>query len=140
MLPPKAKFVREIERGRHEKDSLPLKPSPSDDTLGTPSPPDATYLARVLRRCRRRGDDASILPVYEKHGPHRHAIYTERPGSRHSAPSYGPRYAAGYRRDLVAATARRRKRLTFLALMLAGTVLVFGAGVLGFVLMSTRKA
>ncbi|KZL80101.1 hypothetical protein CI238_05409 [Colletotrichum incanum] len=140
MFPPKAKFVREIERGRHEEDSLPLNPSLSNDTHSTPSPPDATYLARVLRRCRRHGDDTLILPVYEKHGPRRYAIYTERPGSRHSARHYGSRYVAGYRRDLIAATARRRKRLTFLALMLAGTVLIFGAGVLGFVLISSRTA
>ncbi|TQN67695.1 hypothetical protein CSHISOI_07757, partial [Colletotrichum shisoi] len=149
MLPPKAKFVREIERGRHDKTARPF-PGPFRTRHGPP-PPDTTYFARVLRRCRhddRNGDSdpyAPTLPFYEKepdtasiftvrHG----GVYTERrgsrgyagPGSRWSLSSYGSFDVARYRRDLAAATARRRRRLTFLAFALAGLVLVFGAGVL----------
>ncbi|KAK1579568.1 uncharacterized protein LY79DRAFT_337844 [Colletotrichum navitas] len=130
MLPPKTKFVREIERGRCHCD--------------TPSPPGATYLHRVLRRWR-YGDDAdSILPVHEKRRrPLRHAIYTRRPGARLAAArgsgsAASARVVEEYRRDNAAAR-RRRRRLTFLALMLAATVLILGAAILGFVLVSAQK-
>ncbi|GJC99961.1 hypothetical protein ColKHC_08787 [Colletotrichum higginsianum] len=65
MLPPKAKFVREIERGRYDKTAPPLH-------LRRAPPPDTTYFARVLRRCRHddHNDDsdpyAPTLPIYEK--------------------------------------------------------------------------
>ncbi|KAK1974468.1 hypothetical protein LZ30DRAFT_786966 [Colletotrichum cereale] len=131
MLPPKTKSVREIERGRRQYEA--------------PSPPGRTYLHRVLRRWRHGDDTESILPVHEKRRrPLRHAIYTRRPGSR-LAPARGYGAAApacivgSYYRHSATAT-RRRRRLTYLALMLAATVLVFGAAVLGFVLMSAQRA
>ncbi|KAK2043129.1 hypothetical protein LZ31DRAFT_632246 [Colletotrichum somersetense] len=135
MLPPKTKFFREIERGRHPADA----PSPS--------PPVATYLHRVLRRWRYGGDDAdSILPVHEKRRrPLRHAIYTRRPGARPAAARGYGSLLDGQNRwngDAAAAMAlrRRRRRLTFFALMLAATVLVFGAAALGFVLLHAQRA
>ncbi|KAK2058047.1 hypothetical protein LY76DRAFT_646512 [Colletotrichum caudatum] len=135
MLPPKTKFVREIERGRHPPGAA------------SPSPPVAMYLHRVLRRWQCRGDDADcILPVHEKRRrPLRHAIYTRRPGARPAAArGYGSLLDGQSSWDgeaaAVVALRRRRRRLTFLALMLAATVLVFGAAALGFVLVSAQRA
>ncbi|KAK2031604.1 hypothetical protein LX32DRAFT_691476 [Colletotrichum zoysiae] len=133
MLPPKTKFVREMERGRHPPDAPP------------PSPPVATYLHRVLRRWRHGGEDAdSILPVHEKRRrPLRHAIYTRRPGARPAASRGYGSLLDGQTRwdgDAAAVLRRRRRRLTFFALMLAATVLVFGAAALGFVLISAQRA
>ncbi|KAK6213146.1 hypothetical protein QIS74_09148 [Colletotrichum tabaci] len=170
MLPPKAKFVREIERGRHDKTARPFPapfrtrhgppPAPKPHyTFGAPPPPDTTYFARVLRRCRHddHNDDsdpyAPTLPIYEKDSDtaslftvRRGGVYTQRRGSRGyagagrwSLSSYGSFDVARYRRDLAAATARRRRWLTFLAFALAGLVLIFGAGVLAFVLMSAPR-
>ncbi|WDK18641.1 hypothetical protein CGRA01v4_09926 [Colletotrichum graminicola] len=131
MLPPKIKFVREIERGRRHCDA--------------PSPPGATYLHRVLRRWRYGHDADSILPVHEKRRrPLRHAIYTRRPGARIAAArGHGDaapaRVVDEYRWGNAAARRRRRRRLTFLALMLAATVLIFGAAILAYFLISAHK-
>ncbi|KAK2008856.1 hypothetical protein LZ32DRAFT_661767 [Colletotrichum eremochloae] len=123
MLPPKTQFVREIERWRCLHDP-------------PPSPPGATYLHRVLRRWRHGYDADSILPIHEKRRrPLRHAIYTRRPSSRAAAV-----VVEGSRWDDAGALRRRRRQLTFLALMLAATVLVFGAAALGFVLVSAQRA
>ncbi|KAJ0159811.1 hypothetical protein CTA2_9071, partial [Colletotrichum tanaceti] len=119
------------------------------------------YFARILRRCRHgdgNNDDdtdpyAPTLPLYEKEADNaslftvrRGGVYTKRRGSRGyagagrwSLSSYGSFDVARYRRDLAAATARRRRWLTFLAFALAGLVLIFGAGVLAFVLMSVPR-
>ncbi|OHF02099.1 hypothetical protein CORC01_02678 [Colletotrichum orchidophilum] len=154
MLPPKAKFVREIERGStNNRTRKPTSTTPSPAlshpkcTFTAPSPPDMTYFARILRYQRYGRDGLGpayasdlTLPVYEKYKSPYQVTYTERPGSpRGSAQSDQlPFDVAGYRRALVAATVKRRQWCTFVAVVLALLILIFGAGVLAFVMVSVR--
>ncbi|KAK1708188.1 uncharacterized protein BDZ83DRAFT_592856 [Colletotrichum acutatum] len=161
MLPPKAKFVREFERN-NTNNNLTRKPtSPSTTpsskifthnlnyTFTAPSVPDMTYFARILHYQRYGHDGLACsgacssnftLPLYEKQGymsPYQ-VRYTERPGSRGSVKSDKSFDVAGYRRQLAAAGVRKRKWNTFWAVILALLIIIFGAGVLAFVLLSIR--
>ncbi|KXH52865.1 hypothetical protein CSAL01_12219 [Colletotrichum salicis] len=156
MLPPKAKFVREIERNNNNtrKSTSPLTtPSPKifgqNHTFTAPSVPDMTYFARILHYQRYGHDGLAcsgarsghyILPMYEKQGymsPYQ-VRYTERPGSRGSVQSDASFDVARYRRELGASGVKKRRLHTFSAVILALLIIIFGAGVLAFVLLSIR--
>ncbi|UQC87191.1 uncharacterized protein CLUP02_12693 [Colletotrichum lupini] len=150
MLPPKAKFVRELERNNSlTRKSTSISTTPSSKifthnlnyTFAAPSVPDMTYFARILHYQRYGHDGLACsgacsshftLPMYEKQGymsPYQ-VRYTERPGSRGSLKSDTSFDVAGYRRELAAAGVRKRKWNTFWAVILALLIIFFGAGVL----------
>ncbi|WYZ43130.1 hypothetical protein EsH8_VI_000829 [Colletotrichum jinshuiense] len=125
MLPPKAKFVREIETKRASVASFTSSPQ----TLAAPAPPYATYFAGVPQQ--ERLGEGLLACDLDAGG--------DRPGTQLSAQSAAKDFSVvGYRQELAVSTAKRRRRFTVLALTL-GIVLICGAGLLAFVLMSMRS-
>ncbi|KAF6810465.1 hypothetical protein CSOJ01_06277 [Colletotrichum sojae] len=120
MLPPKAQFVRELERGRSKSATA---STPLNHNFASPSPPNSTYFASVLRK------DRENQPLVDEE-----KIQPETAGSRKSF------NLMSYRQELAVMAARRRRKYNFIAAVLVAVVLLVCGGMLAFVLVSSNRA
>ncbi|KAF6825975.1 hypothetical protein CPLU01_09967 [Colletotrichum plurivorum] len=120
MLPPKAQFVRELERGRSKSATA---STPLNHNFPSPSPPNSTYFASVLRKER----ENQPLVDEEKRHP-------EMAGCRKSFD------VMSYRQELAALAARRRRKYNFIAAVLVAVVLMVCGGMLAYVVVSSSRA
>ncbi|TDZ16747.1 hypothetical protein Cob_v010385 [Colletotrichum orbiculare MAFF 240422] len=119
MIPPKPQFVQEVERPRSSSISSSTRSFYQGFT--TPTPPDNTYFATILRRERE-----GTLPVYENE--------KQRPQTNSSARSF----ALSYRQELAHEARKRTRKYNFAAAVVVGLVLAGCAGTLAYVLVSSK--
>lgn len=120
MIPPKAEYVHEVERGRPPATTC-STPGMISHTFTAPATPDTTYFASILKREREAG-----LPVYE--------FEKERPTSTGSQKSFDMR---SYREDLAVKAKRRRRKYDCIAALVVAFVLLGCVGTLAAVMVST---
>ncbi|KAF6799572.1 hypothetical protein CMUS01_15614 [Colletotrichum musicola] len=120
MLPPKAQFVRELERGRFKSTTA---STPLNHNFASPSPPNSTYFASVLRR------DTENQPLVDEE-----KIQPEMGGSRKDFD------VMSYRQELAVLAARRRRKYNFIAAVLVAVVLIVCGGMLAYVVVSSSRA